>query len=110
MPRPLGTGIASLRAFCQHITEYVRGAYMVSPDVQQVTSRQIARPPRFFAHLAPGWALYSYAVLITSALTGIIGWMAQRGIRLIWGILTALGIGAQIAGLGLLWQRAAWRG
>ncbi|SRR5579875_2873346 len=82
---------------------------MVAPHVQQLTSRRESRPPRFFAQMAPGWALYAFAVLFLSAITGLAGWLAQRGIRLIWGILVALGAGAQVAGLALLWQRAAWR-
>ncbi len=66
-------------------------------------------PPRFFAHLAPGWALYSGTVLALSALTALASWLAQRGNRRIWGILVALGLAAHLAALALLWQRAAWR-
>lgn len=69
----------------------------------------VAASPRFCARLAPGWALYAGTVLALSALTALASWLAQRGIRLIWGILVALGLAAHLAALVLLWQRAAWR-
>jgi hypothetical protein len=78
---------------------------MIAPVVQPPP----VHPPRFFARMAPGWALYAFAVLALAALTGLIGWLAQRGIRLIWSILVALGLGAHLAAFTLLWQRAAWR-
>ncbi len=65
--------------------------------------------PRFFASLAPWWALYSFGVLWLGAMTGLTGWMMHRGQRLIWAALTAIGAGTIVAALGLLWQRSAWQ-
>lgn len=67
------------------------------------------RPPRFLGALAPWWWLYLMAMFTLSALTGLAGWMAQRGVRLIWGICVALGLGELLIALGLIWQRGAWR-
>lgn len=67
------------------------------------------RLPRVFVPLAPLWAIYALVVLALALVTGIAGWMAQRGILLIWGILVALGLSAQIGALGVVWQRHAWR-
>ena len=33
----------------------------------------------------------------------------QNGLRRWWALLSALGVGAQVGGLALLWQRRAWR-
>jgi hypothetical protein len=60
--------------------------------------------------MLPGWAAYGIVVFILSALTGIIGWMAQRGVRLIWGMLVAAGIGAQASAFGLILHQRAWFG
>lgn len=70
---------------------------------------RLIRLPRVFAPLAPAWALYALAVLALSFVTGIAGWMAQRGIWLVWGIFVASGLSAQIGALGVFWQRHAWR-
>ncbi len=65
--------------------------------------------PRFFASLAPWWALYSFGVLWLGAMTGLTGWMMHRGQRLIWSALTAIGAGTVVAAGGLFWQRSAWQ-
>ena len=66
------------------------------------------RSPRFFALMAPGWALYMLLVFVLTALAGIAGWMMQNGLRRGWALLSALGVGVQVGGFALLWQRHAW--
>ncbi len=72
-------------------------------------TRNMEPAPRFFASLAPWWALYSFGVLWLGAMTGLTGWMMHRGQRLIWAALTAIGAGTIVAAGGLLWQRSAWQ-
>lgn len=67
-------------------------------------------PPRFFAALAPAWALYLFAVLLLGAMTAVATWMVQQRWRLPNAILLALGVGAGAGALGVVWQRTAWRG
>ena len=67
-------------------------------------------PPRLPSVHLPGWARYGVALFVMSALTGIGGWMAHRGVRLYATLVTLCGVLMAIGAGGLAWRRQVWWG